>query len=320
MKFSRVPTVLLLLSIAANSFFAYQFFTAAKSSVTEKQADLVDSEQFPYLSKRIFTESPNDIIVNFIPLRLTLKEYVEKQEGKVGVYFEYLPSGTSIGVNDRGEVKLASLSKVPLVMSIYKKIERGKMSKADTLTIKKEHLDQKFGTLWKRGEGTKLSVEELIQLTLVESDNTAYNALFDTLTLQEVNEVYDGLDIQLVENEGYLLVSPKSYSSIFRSLYLSSFLSKENSNLILQILTKTPFNDEIAAGVPSNIQVAHKIGVFETLDAIEDVFIDCGIIYVPNRPYILCVFVQDTNQQAQKHMSYISKMIYGYIVVVKGGN
>lgn len=320
MKFSRVPTVLLLLSIAANSFFAYQFFTAAKSSVTEKQADLADSKQYPYLSKRIFAENQNDILVNFIPLRLALREYVEKQGDKVGVYFEYLPSGTSIGVNDKEAIKLVSLSKVPLVMSIFKKIEKKKMSLSDILTVKKEHLDERFGSLWKKGEGAQLSIEELIKLALVESDNTAYNILFDQLTPQEVNGIYEGLDIQISKEGEHMLVSPKSYSSIFRSLYLSSFLLEENSNRILEILTKTAFNDKIPAGVPENIKVAHKIGVFEKLAGSQNVFIDCGIIYVPNRPYVLCVFVHDTNEQTQKHMSYISKMIYGYIVAVKGGN
>jgi hypothetical protein len=60
--------------------------------------------------------------------------------------------------------------------------------------------------------------------------------------------------------------------------------------------------------VSETIKVAHKIGVFEESDASQDVFTDCGIIYVPNRPYILCAFVLDTNEQAKKHISYISKM------------
>jgi beta-lactamase class A len=274
-------------------------------------------EAYPYLSKRIFAESQNDILINFIPLRQALREYAEKTENKVGVYFEYLPSGTSIGANEKGEVKLVSLSKVPLVMAIYKKIERGKMSKDDRFTIKKEHLNQYFGNLWKRGEGVSLSVEELVKLTLVDSDNTAYNVLSDELTEQEAGEVYEGLDIQLTIEDEYLLVSPKNYSSIFRSLYLSSFLTKEHSSHILDILTQTPFRDQIDAGVPDTIKIAHKIGVFKQVGDAQEVYIDCGIVYVPNRPYVLCVFVQDTLEQAQRHTSLISRMVYEYIRIAK---
>lgn len=282
----------------------------------EKGTETIKQEELPYLSKRIFVENQNDILINFIPLRRAVREYVEKIGDNVGVYFEYLPSGTSIGANEKEEFQLVSLSKIPLVMSIYKKIERGKLSEDKILVIKKDHLNKEFGNLWKKGEGTNLSVKELIKLTLIESDNTAYNALASELTERELGEVYEGLDIELNLQGEILLVSPKSYSSIFRSLYLSSFLSEENSNLILDILTQTPFSDKIDAGVPDNVKVAHKIGVFEIKERPENAYIDCGIVYVPDRPYILCIFVNDSNEQAQKHMSEISEMIYDYIRIV----
>ena len=159
------------------------------------------------------------------------------------------------------------------------------------------------------------------QLTLTESDNTAYNVLLGQLKGQELNDVYKNLDISITirpkEEKKYLRVSPKNYSSIFRSLYLSSSLSEENSNYILKLLTQTISKDKIVAGVPDTIKVAHKIGVFEEFDTSQDIFIDCGIIYAPNRPYILCVFVFGTDEQAKKHIFYISKMIYEYISQVK---
>ncbi|MEX2054610.1 MAG: serine hydrolase [Candidatus Andersenbacteria bacterium] len=313
----HVLAVLLFLSICGNVFL---YSEVANNQPAQSQIQ----KEYSYLSKRIFVDNQNDILINFIPLRRAIREYVglankpSSSASTLGVYFEYLPSGTSIGVNEKDEVALVSLSKVPLVMSIYKKIERGNLSKTDILTIKREHLNQDFGELWKRGEGAQLSVEELVQLALVDSDNTAYNVLSDELTAQELNEVYEGLDVQLTLAGESLLVSPKSYSSIFRSLYLSSFLSEQSSNDILNILTTTPFNDKLDAGVPADIKLAHKIGVFEIQDASQDVFIDCGITYVPNRPYILCIFVKGTNEQAQQHMSAISKMVYEYIRIVKG--
>ena len=316
----RTKIILLILSVSiiTNGILGYKFFN---TQFNTQDAQQILQERYPLLSKRIFIDNQNDILINFIPLRQALREYVGKQEGKVGVYFEYLPSGTSIGVNDREEIILASLSKVPVVIAILKKVERGQMSLADMLVVKKEHLNQEFGTLWKRGEGTRLSVAELIRLTLTESDNTASTVLRSQLQGQELNDVYKNLDISVTirpkEDKENLRVSLKNYSSIFRSLYLSSSLSEENSNYILNLLTQTIFEDKIVAGVPDTIKVAHKIGVFEKSNAPQDVFIDCGIIYVPDRPYILCAFILDTDEQAQKHISYISKIIYDYIIAVK---
>lgn len=278
------------------------------------------SDTYSLLSKRIFTDYPNDIIINFTPLRKAVREYVEAQNGKVGIYVEYLPSGVSIGANDRQEVKLASLSKVPLVMSVLRKVQKGQLKLDDVLVLKKENMDPLFGNLWKSGEGAKFTVRELIEICLKESDNTAYNTLFEKLTPEEIMDVYSYLDIEVLSVDTNPIVSPKSFSSIFRSLYLASYLNEEYSNYILTILTQTIFNDKIPAGMPSTVLVAHKIGVFNRPDTDEKVYTDCGIVYLPKRPYIICVFVKDDDEAAKKYISYLSQMVYSYMTVVKEGD
>ncbi len=273
---------------------------------------------YPFLSKRIFAENQNDILVNFIPLRNAMNEHIGKMGGAVGAYFEYLPSGTSIGVNDKKELKLASLIKVPIVMAVYKQIYRGKLSKQDALVVKAENFDSSYGNLWKRGEGTTLTVEEAIRLALTESDNTAANVLYSALLSDALDEVFDNLDIPKDKESDYPTLSPKNYTSILRSLYLSSFLPEEFSNEILQILTETIFTDKLPAGVPADVKVAHKVGVFRPQGSIAEtqVFSDCGIFYVPNRPYALCVMVTGSEGQAREYIKFISKMVYGYVIKV----
>ena len=314
--YMKLLGVVLVVSLFSNVFLVYTHYSEGKQ---ERISPEEQEEKYSFLSKRVFLEEPNDVIINFVPLRKALKEYLALHE-KVGVYFEYLPSGISVGVNDRKEVRLASLSKVPLVMSILKKIEKGEMQKDTEITILKEDLDSEFGAFWESSEGKKVTVETLMALALQKSDNTAYKALFRQLTSEEVVEVYDNLEIEVLFKDDNPLVSPKLYSSIFRSLYLASYLSKEDSNYVLDLLTKTDFYDKIPAGVPVGIPVSHKIGVLSKADSEEKVFTDCGIVYVPKRPYILCAFVEDSDEEAKKHISYISKMVYSYLQVVKGGN
>ena len=298
----------LVISLLANAIFAFQ--------TLQSPAD--EYQQFPYLSKRIFAENQNDILINFVPLRTAMREYVSKQPDAIGVYFEYLPSGTSIGVNDNLEIKLASLIKIPLVMGVYRQIEGGNLKKDDVLTIKKEHLDKKFGDLWKKGEGTTLTVNEAIKLTLINSDNTSSNVLLSAVPTTEIDRVFDSLDIPKDKKGRFHVISPKNYSSILRSLHLSSYVNQNSSNEILDILTMTVFDDKIVAGVPKNIKVSHKIGIFSSKDEPEESYGDCGIIYVPDRPYLLCIMTKSTENKAREHMQYLSKMVYGYVVKVKG--
>lgn len=317
-KNAPIAIIIATLSIVANIILGALLLTKPDAPVAPQSEtaplDLPQAKDttYPFLSKRIFAENQNDILINFTPLRQALREYIEKIPDPVGMYFEYLPSGTSIGINDKMELRLASLIKTPLVMGVYRQIEQKKISQDTTITLTQEDIDPKFGDVWKRGVGAQLSVREAIDLTLIKSDNTTANALLEVVPINVVDEVFDSLDIQTSEQGEVDLISPKNYSSIFRSLYLASYVSRDSSNEILDILSRTDFNDQIAAGVPKNITIAHKIGVYNR----ENARSDCGIIYVPKRPYLLCVMVKADETKAKEHMQLISKMVYGYVVAV----
>lgn len=311
MKFSKTPLLTVLtVSVLLNAFFAIK-------AIVQKSENK-QSSRYEYLSKRIFAENRNDVLINFIPLRQALKTYVTKQPYPIGVYFEYLPAGTSIGVNDTLEVKIASLIKIPVVMATYKAIEEKKLTLDQVITIDEDDIDSSFGTLWEKGSGTTLTIQEAINLILKESDNTASRALTDVLPELSIERVFDSLDIPKNHEENYTLISPKNYTSILRSLYLSSYLEQKNSNALLDILTQTNYNDKLPAGVKHMVPVAHKIGVYNTDDKNElPIYSDCGIVYVPNRPYSLCIMMRGyKEEEVRKHMQLISSMVYQYIVKV----
>lgn len=280
--------------------------------IADDKKGIAEASEYPMLSKRIFAESQNDILINFMPLRTAMRDYITKQPQQIGAYFEYLPSGTSIGVNDQMEARLASLIKVPVVMAVYKDAEAGHVSLDKVIALQAEDVDTRYGNLWRRGIGAKLTIRETVRINLVESDNTATRMLVRQLSEGAIDTVFDSLDVPKDRKEGAGVISPKGYASILRSLYLSSYLERKDSNEILDILTKTNFTDKIPAGVPKNIKVAHKIGVFDSA-ASQTVHNDCGIVYVPSRPYLLCLMVSGPEQVARTHMQYLSKMVYGYV-------
>lgn len=308
----KIVIILLGISISINAvlFVAFQ----SRSEKNASAPPLYPSE-YPLLSSRIFTEHQNDLLINFVPLRTAMNNYLDNIDHPIGVYFEYLPTGTSIGINDRYEARLASLIKIPIVMAIYKQIEAGTLTEDTVITIQKSDLNNEFGDLWKRGEGTQLTVREAISLALVESDNTSAKALTRLLTQGAIDNVFDSLDIPKDRSGGLPVISPKNYSSILRSLYLAAYLNKDHSSEILELLSKTNFKDRIAKDVSEQITIAHKIGVYNQPNQ-QVIFSDCGIFYIPKRPYILCIMANTSEVEANKHMSYISKMIYGYIVAV----
>lgn len=284
-------------------------FILIDSSSTDSNTD------YDFLADRLFSAQQDDLVINFTPLRDVMKSYNQESGIKAGVYFEYLPTGVSIGVNDQMIVEIASLTKVPVVMGAYKAIDEKKLRLDDTLVIQQDDIDSNFGNLWQRGSGAEITVEQAIDLALKDSDNTAANTLLSALEDDALSDVFDELDLPKTRIGPFPSMSPKSYASIFRNLYLSAYLEPASSDSVLKKLSETKYNDKLPAGIAEGVTVSHKIGVFQ-LNGVE-VFNDCGIVYVPRRPYVLCVMVVADKDTAKKETIAYSKMVYSYVSQVK---
>jgi beta-lactamase class A len=153
---------------------------------------------------------------------------------------------------------------------------------------------------------------------LEKSDNTAEFSLYRILKLDGINDPFSSI-YSYIGWEGYtdmgtlpsyIDINLKTLSNMFVSLYNADYLNPDDSAKILQHLDNSIFNSQIVAGVPENISVAHKIGVM-----IQDkTYSDCGIVYVPNRNYILCLGSTGADQEiANKFMKEISAATYEFV-------
>lgn len=268
--------------------------------------------KYPYLSPRILRDVKLDFIFNFLTLRSKLHQELDPLKDRFALYFEYLPTGTSIGINSTNEFIAASLFKLPVVMAYFRYKERVNPQNEIKVKLTKEMIDDRFGILWQKGVGYEIGLDEAAKIALTQSDNTAAEALAPVITQEDFDNVYEGLDIDLnITNKGAVMTA-KNYSSILKALYFSAVLTKEDSQKILSYLTQSSFDDKLVAGIPGNIPVAHKIGIID-----EESYKDCGIVYVPSRPYILCMVSVGTEEEARIRMSSISKIVYEYVANAK---
>ncbi len=104
-------------------------------------------------------------------------------------------------------------------------------------------------------------------------------------------------------------MSTGNYAVVLRTLFSATYLNRLNSEKTLELLSKTYYKDGIVEGVPSNIPVAHKFGLREAQSVTE--LHDCGIIYYPDHPYLLCVMTAGSNfNLLQKIIQDISRITY----------
>ena len=190
-----------------------------------------------------------------------------------------------------------------------KKIEKGEWKWTNELVLMPTDKDEKFGTFYKEPSNSTHTIEEIIRRSLSESDNTAHFILVRNLEMEEISDAYEHMGLKdFLETDGKL--SAKRYSVIFRTLYNSSYLTEENSQKLLVYLSQSEFDDYIQGGVEKDIIFSHKIGTSDE----ENVFIDSGIVYAKNRPYILTVMIKNKDKQAaQKIMADISGKVYNYV-------
>jgi beta-lactamase class A len=134
------------------------------------------------------------------------------------------------------------------------------------------------------------TIEDLIYRMIVYSDNNAFTFLTKIVDPGQLDRVYSNLRLlnpRVVTDDAFLSV--QTYESFFRILYNASYLNRDSSQWALDVLSKSEFRAGLVAGVPPEIKISHKFG--EKSDAGEGVvqLHDCGIVYYPRHPYLLCV-------------------------------
>lgn len=308
-SYKKLAIIILIVALAT---FTTGYILARNTSSGGQSNTRVADKEYSLLAKRLFMDNPNDTRINFSPLRRDLNQYFADKRFEGSVYFEYLPTGTSVRVNPDVKYRAASLIKLPVAMEFYKAVEQGKLTLDQTITLKEEWLNDRFGSLYEKGPGYQLTLEEAAEIMIKESDNTALRIIIDaTANLGIEDRALGALDIELkTYKDGSIDIGTRSYSSFLKCLYFACYNTKQHSQAILELLATTPFNDRLVAGIDDKtIKTAHKIGVFNT-----EVQSDCGIVYVPDNNYVLCVMLEgDNNEQTNRSIAEISRLVYQFV-------
>lgn len=253
---------------------------------------------------------------DFTPELNAFVEDLESHNGirEISVYYRDLNNGPVIGVDQTNSYAPASLLKVPILISYLKWAEDkpGVLEEKVTFTnpVNVGYV-QEFAPTVPLEVGRTYTTKELLETMIKYSDNQAVVLLFKRLPASYQKELYEllGVDADLITDPSKALTI-RQYSIFFRVLFNASFLTRENSEYALDLLTRTTFENGVRAGVPYPTTVAHKFGERKTADGLQQ-FHDCGIVYYPKHPYLLCVMTRGTDVEALvKGIASISEFVY----------
>ena len=264
------------------------------------------------------------IVVNEVE-KLNLQNNLQAEIHALGVadnvslYYKNLENGYEVTINpDRSWIP-ASMVKAFIVVEAFRQRRLRLINFDSRVTVRKNNVVptelevQEYQPL---RAGVKATIRELVDAMIVQSDNTAFNTLIDILDRRNItsslrrlglNDTVVGEKLSL-DDEQYqidLLVTGRQPNRTtvrdFGRLFVLFYEGKiDDSVEMLEIFKKQKLKNMIPGLLPSNIEIAHKTGMWSPY------LHDGGIVYKPGDPFVLVVFTNTDNPDVIARLAKIS--------------
>jgi beta-lactamase class A len=252
----------------------------------------------------------------------------------VAVAFHDLQTGDTLYLQADDSFHAASTMKVPVMIELFRQVDAGTLSLDQTVPLANEFASIVDGSPFTLNPaddsdssaylrvGSKVTVRELIDRMITRSSNLATNALIQLADPKKANEtahrlgatnikVLRGVEDTKAFRAGLNnTTTARDLAVLLEAIETGRAASRAACDSMRAILLDQEFNDEIPAGVPPGVRVAHKTGW------ITGVLHDAALVYPPNaKPYVLVVLTRDIPDEkvARALIADISRMVYGHV-------
>ncbi|KND46769.1 MAG: b-lactamase [Parcubacteria bacterium C7867-006] len=232
----------------------------------------------------------------------------------ISVYIRDLNNGPWIGINEKEEFIGSSLLKVPILISYMKLAEDDKsiLDKKIKYTTKILSDDQYYPSEKVLEVGGEYTVNELLEYMTYYSDNNAADLLAEEIDDSKMDKVFEALGLGKPQFNVPYPVNVRNYAGFFRILFNASYVNKEYSEKTLEMLSRTKFDRGLTALLPKNIVVSHKFGI-RSDNGLNQLH-DCGIVYYPDHPYLICVMSRGGSfEDLSSAIAQISEFVYNQV-------
>ena len=313
----RILVIGIGVGVIAASYLAYTLY---QNPSTEKQYGywiddqgaqghslIINPERAHQKEIRPFTQKLNQLIEQKIKK--------EKLASKIAVHFRDLNNGPAFGVNNNEYFVPASLLKVPVLIGFLKQAESFPEIFEQKILFDSEKIQRPSEVVQNIAPEKQLqnkrnyTVEQMLYYMIVYSDNRAIELLGELNGEEYTQQVLDDLGIEIGQENDELRITVRQYASFFRILYNASYLSPELSQKALYLLTLAQYKEGLLKHIPPDIQVAHKFGEREISE--DRQLHDCGIVYYPKHPYLLCILTRGSDREnLKKVIQDVSKFVF----------
>jgi len=241
------------------------------------------------------TSTPPKQQVLWQKLESSINEVDHNLDGVMGVAVLDLTSGDKFLLRADDVFPQASSIKIAVLVELYRQAQEGKLKLSDMYTVQQSDLVQDSDIMGGLTPGvTKITLRDLATMMVAVSDNSATNVLIDRVGMDAVNAEMDALglphtrlrrkmmDLKAASEGRENVSTPQEMMKLLHAVYAGRVLNKAMSDDFFKMLS-THKDSWIPRDLHDGVQSANKPG------ALEGVRNDSGVVFVPNRPFVICV-------------------------------
>lgn len=239
-------------------------------------------------------------------LQKEIEETIQGFNGSIGVYIKNLENNKIVSINADTVFPTASMVKIPILIGIMDKINKGELDYHQQLTYRDSLLYAGVDILGSFKDTERIELGKVMMLSLTMSDNTA------SLWLQSlagkgprINEILDSLGFKYTRvnsrtpgresnrNEfGWGQTTPKEMATIMEKISKGQIISKERSVQMLRLLGRNYWDEQAISQIPSDVFIASKNGAVNESRS--------EVLFVNGRGarYIFCVCTKNNKDQS----------------------
>ena len=258
-------------------------------------------------------------------LQQSLETLTAGFKGDVGIYVKDLHTGKFASIKADSIFPTASMVKVPILIGIMDKLNKGELKYHQELTYKDSLFYAGSDLLASLKHNEKVELSKVIMLMLTTSDNTAslwlqslagtgtrINQILDSIgyTATRVNSRTPGREAGR-DKFGWGQTSPKEIATMFEALANRNLLDTASSEKMLRLLGRNYWDEEALSQIPPDVFVASKNGAVNASRS--------EVMYVSgkNARYVFCICTKnnkdtswDSNNEGWELARKVSKLLW----------
>lgn len=239
-------------------------------------------------------------------LQRQVEELIKGFNGDIGVYVKNLKNNKVVAVNADTVFPTASMVKIPILIGLMDKINKGERSYHQVLKYRDSLLYAGVDILGSFKDTEKIELSKVMMLSLTMSDNTASLWLQSLAgTGNRINQILDSLGFVATrvnsrtpgregarKEYGWGQTSPREMATILERIANGQIISPERSAQMLRLLGRNYWDEVAISQIPSDVFVASKNGA---VDATRD-----EVLFVSGKGarYVFCICTKNNKDQS----------------------